>query len=255
MDWHRRYLQQAVWTHDLRAYLLERAGLPAARRLLEVGCGTGAVMSDLWPSEENPLMPTKHSRGFACGVDTDPGAAVQCRVNAPFASVARADGLALPFADQVFDIVYCHFFLLWVRDPLAALLEMKRVAVKEGQILAFAEPDYAHRIDEPPELAFAGVLQTRSLQLQGVDVAIGSHIAELFSRAGIHVIESGQIKSQPLAPPHGQDGLEEWPMLRFDLDRLISSEELDRIQQLDAKARRLGVRRIHVPTYFAWGQV
>ena len=42
MDWHKRYTQQATWTRDLRSYLFEKAGLANARRVLEVGCGTGA---------------------------------------------------------------------------------------------------------------------------------------------------------------------------------------------------------------------
>ncbi|PIV25986.1 MAG: SAM-dependent methyltransferase, partial [Anaerolineae bacterium CG03_land_8_20_14_0_80_58_20] len=42
MNGHERYTQQARWTRDLRAYLFDKAGLRDARRVLEVGCGTGA---------------------------------------------------------------------------------------------------------------------------------------------------------------------------------------------------------------------
>jgi hypothetical protein len=48
MDWHSRYLQQAGWTSKLRGYLFQRAGVDKASRVLEVGCGTGAVLKDDW---------------------------------------------------------------------------------------------------------------------------------------------------------------------------------------------------------------
>ena len=47
MDWHARYTQQANWTGDLRHYLFEKAELARARRALEVGCGTGAILAGL----------------------------------------------------------------------------------------------------------------------------------------------------------------------------------------------------------------
>jgi SAM-dependent methyltransferase len=255
MDRHRRYLQQASWTRELRSYLFERAGLAASSRVLEVGCGTGAVVSDIRFADQ-PESTSEHRRGrIALGIDIDFATLLQCLANAPRATFSCADGLALPLANGVFDIVYCHFFLLWVRDPLAALLEMKRVARRNGQILAIAEPDYTLRIDEPADLSSAGGLQTQSLRLQGADVSIGSRLAELFNHAEIKIIETGEIGTRPFDPAITSDALDEWVVLRADLERILSADQLDAIQQQDADARRRGTRRIHVPTYFAWGQV
>jgi ubiquinone/menaquinone biosynthesis C-methylase UbiE len=47
IDWHSRFSQQANWTRDLRHYLFERAGLQNARRVMDVGCGTGVIENDL----------------------------------------------------------------------------------------------------------------------------------------------------------------------------------------------------------------
>src|SRR5574340_1083362 len=96
MDWHRRYLRQARWTRDLRSYLFEKAGLRSGRRILEVGCGTGAVMMDLG------------TPGAVFGLDLDPAALLMCRRNVPAALLARGDALALPFASGSIDIVYCQ---------------------------------------------------------------------------------------------------------------------------------------------------
>src|SRR5512138_1324992 len=115
MDWHQRYLQQARWTRDLRSYLFKQAGLGEASRVFEAGCGTGAILSEL----------PGHSRPH--GLDIDFRALRECRVHAPAACLAQGDASHLPYPDKSFDIVYCHFLLLWLKDPLQALLEMKRL--------------------------------------------------------------------------------------------------------------------------------
>jgi SAM-dependent methyltransferase len=155
MDWHARYLQQAKWTRDLRAYLFDKAGLSNARRVLEVGCGTGAILRDL------------HTSASLHGLDLDPAALAQCRIHAPNATLTCGDGHFLPYPDQTFDIVYCHFFLLWVGDPLQAVREMKRVTSKNGHILALAEPDYFARVDKPDELKILGEWQRDVVEKTG----------------------------------------------------------------------------------------
>ena len=49
-DWHQRYLQQASWTRDLRRYLFAQVGMEKAARVIEIGCGTGAILSDILDS-------------------------------------------------------------------------------------------------------------------------------------------------------------------------------------------------------------
>ncbi len=255
MDWHRRYTQQAKWTQALRSYVLEKAGLSEAGRVLEVGCGTGAVVGEIAAPYNWPNRDIKRRSRAVFGVDHDFGALVQCRRNAPGVTIALADAAQLPFSSQSFDIVFCHFLLLWVRDPLASLREMKRVARRPGSILAFAEPDYSSRLDEPPELVYAGAVQTRSLMRQGADTSVGSRLPNLFHEAGISIIEAGEIQRSTAPPVDRHVGLEEWLAMRSDLEVVLSPGEIERIHELDLRARRAGTRRIHVPTHFAWGQV
>ena len=98
MDWHARYLRQAAWTRDLRRYLFARAGLAGGSRVLEVGCGTGAVLQDV-----------RAARPY--GLDLDPAALRLCASNVLAARLVRGDALALPFPSANFDIVFCHFLL------------------------------------------------------------------------------------------------------------------------------------------------
>ncbi len=241
MDWHRRYLQQAKWTRDLRAYLFEQTGLRNAGRVLEAGCGTGAILSEL------------PGRAALHGLDLDRAALAECRLHAPAAALVQGNALQLPYANKTFDIVYCHFLLLWVGDPLKALLEMQRVTKAGGHILAFAEPDYTARRDQPPELVPLGQWQTESLRRQGADPGLGARLADLFFRAGIQIVETGAIESAgPEPSPEEWEG--EWSVIQADLAGRVPVGELQRMKALDQQARRRGERVLYVPTYFAWGR-
>ncbi len=242
MDWHSRYVQQAKWTRDLRSYLFKRAGLDTASRVLEVGCGTGAVLSEL-------------RAHLSCqGLDIDRAALIQCQVHAPTAFLVQGNALQFPYPNEFFDIVYCHFLLLWVSDPLQALLEMKRVAKKGAYVIAFAEPNYTARIDRPPELILLGQWQTESLKRQGADPGLGGRLADLFFQAGIPIIETGTIQNGNY-DPSPDEWEREWAVIESDLAGFIPSDNIRKMKELDQQARTRGERVLYVPTYFAWGHV
>lgn len=241
MDWHRRYLQQAKWTRDLRTYLFKKAGLNNTSRVLEVGCGTGAILSEL------PNHISRH------GLDLDSEALAQCRINTPTVSLVQGNAFKLPYSNNIFDIIYCHFLLLWVSNPLQALLEMKRVAKSGAHIIAFAEPDYTARVDEPRELIPLGKWQTESLKRQGADPGLGARLADLFFRAGIELNETGIVQNAE-NDPSPEEWEVEWAVLESDLAGFIPNGDIQKMKRLDQQAWRRGERRLHVPTYFAWGQ-
>jgi SAM-dependent methyltransferase len=242
MNWHTRYAQQANWTRDLRSYIFEQAGLRNAERVLEAGCGTGAVLSGL---PEGPEI---------YGLDVDLQSLRECGIYAPRAMRLQGNVLNLPFPGRSFDLVYSHFLVLWVHDPLRALLEMKRVAKKDGHIIAFAEPDYLHRIDEPQELVPLGRWQTESLRRQGADPGLGARLAELFFEAGMDIVETGTIQSSK-AIQSPEEWKLEWEVIASDLQGQVPVADLQHMKELDQMAREKGERVMQVPTYFAWGRV
>ena len=244
MNWHERYARQAGWTRELRDYLLRRCGFPAARRVLEVGCGTGAVLQDL-PGGRPALY----------GLDLSASNLRLCRQNAPAAQLARGDARRLPYADGAFEITFCHFLLLWIPDPIRALREMKRVTASSGYVIAFAEPDYGARQDEPSELEWLGQRQNEALERQGAGLRRGAELAGLFQAAGIPLAESGKIRSPRPRSRHEADWESEWQVLEDDLAGAISPADLERIKEVDRQARLAGRHRLDIPTYFAWGQV
>ena len=241
MDWHARYLQQAAWTRDLRAYLFDQAGLSSAQRVLEVGCGTGAILSTL------------STPGSIYGLDLDSAALAQCRIHAPQAPLTRGDGLLLPYSSQSFDIVYCHYFLLWVNDPLQAVLEMKRVLHHGGHVLALAEPDYEARVDQPEELKALGTWQRDALHREGANPGFGSQLAETFFQAGIKILETGTIQGVEKAPTAAEREME-WAVIESDLAESVPGEEIQKMKEVDEQAWARGERVLHVPTYFVWGR-
>jgi len=238
MNWHSRYLQQAAWTRALRSYLFEQSGLQNARRVLEVGCGTGAILQDL------------HSPASLHGLDLDPAALSECRIHAPTVSLTRSDGHHLPYPNRSFDIVFCHFLLLWVRDPLQVVCEMARVG---HSVLALAEPDYSNRVDEPAALKPLGQWQAESLRRQGADPSFGARLAGTFHQAGIKLVEAGPIQSREVMRS-AEEWKNEWAVIEADLAGTVPGGEIQRMRSLDNEARLRGERVLHVPTYFAWGK-
>ena len=241
MDWHKRYVQQAGWTSELRNYLFKRAGLSGARRVLEVGCGSGAILSGL-------------VTGAAIhGLDREPDCLAEAHRYAAQANLACADALHLPYGGSVFDITFCHFLLLWVGDPLQALREMKRVTRPGGSILALAEPDYSARVDKPEELAVLGRWQAESLRRQGADPAVGSRLPELFGQAAIRSVETGSLQPAGMNRPAPGEWELEWAVLEADLAGMIPAAEIQRLKRLDEAAWQRGGRVLHVPTYWILG--
>jgi ubiquinone/menaquinone biosynthesis C-methylase UbiE len=243
MNWHHRYLQQAAWTRGLRDYLFGKTKLSRAERVLEVGCGMGAILSTLQTSA------SLH------GLDLDAAALNETHLHVPTAFLTRGDAHSLPYSNQSFDITYCHFLLLWVNNPLQALTEMKRVTKANGYVLAIAEPDYTARTDKPEELTMLGQLQNESLQRQGADISLGAQLADLFFRAGINIIETGAIQSRENDALSSEEWQNEWDVIESDLTESVTKKEIARLKKLDEEARMNQTRVLNVPTYFAWGQV
>lgn len=133
---HESVLRSHTWrtAENSAAYLLPH--LSAGSSILDVGCGPGTITADL----AGRVAP-----GRAVGID--PAAEV---VGA--AAVAHAEGLEnltfetgdvgrLRFDDGSFDVVHAHQVLQHLGDPVAALVEMRRVCAPGG-LVAVRDADY-----------------------------------------------------------------------------------------------------------------
>jgi ubiquinone/menaquinone biosynthesis C-methylase UbiE len=244
-DWHDRYQQQAHWTNQLRHYLLSKVNIKTAKRICEVGCGTGAVLSD-------PEL----SHGMALfGVDINESYLHQASQVFQLTNLCVGDGVNLPYPDACFDLSFCHFLLLWVQDPSSILKEMIRVTHIGGNIIAMAEPDYGGRIDYPEKFRWIGQLQKMALENQGANPEIGRRLSSLFATNKLRNIETGVLGGQWIQPNDSQSLKNEWAVLREDLQGLLPENIMQQYEEMDAQSWRNQARTIFVPTYYAIGQV
>ena len=115
---------------------LDDLALTAGSRVLEVGCGTGAVAR---------RIAERFDGAQVVGIDPSPVFVEHARRLA--AAVGRVsfvvgDGRELPFEDAGFDAVVCHTSLCHIPGPERVLEEAARVARPGGQLAVF-DGDYA----------------------------------------------------------------------------------------------------------------
>jgi ubiquinone/menaquinone biosynthesis C-methylase UbiE len=105
--------------------------------LLDVGAGSGTISVSF-----AKLIPDGH----VTGVDLNPNILPRARAVAEMAGVKNIEFqqgsiYKLPFADETFDVTFCHQVLVHIGTPWDALREMLRVT-KRGGIVASREGDY-----------------------------------------------------------------------------------------------------------------
>ncbi|RPI82532.1 MAG: methyltransferase domain-containing protein [Chloroflexi bacterium] len=244
MDWHKRFLQQARWTFQARQYLFRKAGMDHAERVLDVGCGTGALLEEPGVMQETRIH----------GLDISRENLEQAKFYAPSTDLVEGDAYFLPYASSTYDIVFCHFLMLWIRHPNQVVGELKRVVKNGGWVLLLAEPDYGGRIDFPEELAEVGKLQSNALRDQGADPETGRKLAQLLNSAGLAEIETGVLGGQWNQGEPAIDRHDEWRVIRSDLSGRLSEAEINRLEAIDARAWESGERVLYIPTFYGCGK-
>jgi SAM-dependent methyltransferase len=243
-DWHSRYLQQAGWTRSLRHFILRRLDLQPGSRILEIGCGTGAVTSDL----AETFQTTVH------GLDINFTFVELAKSEDPKSRYLCGNALSLPYPADCFDVVICHFFLLWMREIPSILREMQRVTKSGGTVAALAEPDYGGRIDFPDSLNELGQWQAFALGSQGANPNVGRRLMAEFIAAGLDAVESGLMGGQWKASYDKNAFDQEWKIIESDLSVMVSPARLSALRRMDEVAHRKGERILFVPTFYTFGK-
>ena len=161
------------------------AGLPSGARLLDVGCGTGAL-----------VRAARDSGADAVAVEIDPDMAAFA--SSDLGTDVTVAGLPdLPFADDGFDAVVLSFVLNHVDDPRAGARELVRVAAPGGSVRAmiWSSAPTAHGALFREVMEASGAVEPVVPRLpEHLDFERSvDGLGQLFVAAGAPVVEAGMV--------------------------------------------------------------
>lgn len=126
------------WSRQVAPLFLSWLGIPAGRRWLDVGCGTGALCA---------AIVDRCSPASVVGVEPSEGFLKTAGENlADRAALHQGSATAIPLGDASVDVVVSGLVLNFVPDQRAALAEMARVTASGGTIGAYVW-DYAGKME------------------------------------------------------------------------------------------------------------
>lgn len=159
------------------------------QRWLDVGCGTGAFTE---------MLVLRCQAATIHGVDPSEAqlAYALARPSLVDAHLQQGDAMALPFADNSFDIAVMSLVIFFVPDPAKALAEMARVVVPGGCVCAYAW--------DLPGGGFPYQSLVNKIQRMGFIISAPakpeasqiSSLKTLWSNAGLQNIETSRIEVQ-----------------------------------------------------------
>jgi SAM-dependent methyltransferase len=171
----------------------QMADLGGGRRVLDVGCGPGALTRELV---------ARLGAGNVVAVDPSETFVAAARERNPGVDVRRAAAEALPFGDGEFDAALAQLVVHFMKDPVAGLREMGRV----GGVVAACVWDHAGG-QGPLSVFWEAVasLDPEAPDESGLAGARAGHLVELFEAA-----ELREIEDTVLAVDVEHESFDEW---------------------------------------------
>lgn len=175
-----------LFSTQLSWQLADLAGVEAGQRVLDVGCGPGALVSE--------LVVRLGARSVAA-VDPSESFVEAAKARHPGVEVRLATAEELPYADDEFDAALAQLVVHFMTDPVAGLREMARVT-RPGGVVAASVWDMAG--GRAPISPFWKAARSLSSGVEGESRRAGAragHLTELFEAAGLGEVEETELHS------------------------------------------------------------
>jgi ubiquinone/menaquinone biosynthesis C-methylase UbiE len=172
------------WSRRLAPLLTDFARVRAPMRVLDVGCGPGALtehLAELVGAEQVAAADPSEQFVEACAART------------PGADVRQAGGEELPWPDADFDAVLAQLVINFMDDTAGGVREMRRVARPRGVVAACV---WDHdRMEMLRTFWEAAVTLDPSAPAEGARMRVGApdELTALWSDAGLEEVETGAL--------------------------------------------------------------
>jgi SAM-dependent methyltransferase len=174
------------YSSQLAPQLADLAGVRAGKRVLDVGCGPGALTAEL----VSRLGPEA-----VAAVDPSAPFVAAARARYPGVDVLQASAAQLPFPDQAFDAALAQLVVHFMPDPVAGLAEMARVTRRDGVVAACV---WDHAGAHGPLILFWQAARQLDPDVDDESQLPGTregHLAELFEAAGLRDIRESTFSA------------------------------------------------------------
>ena len=175
------------YSRHLAPQMADLAGVSPGQRVIDVGCGPGALTSELV---------ARLGAASVAAVDPSPPFIEAVRERNPGVDVRQASADDLPFADASFDAALAQLVVHFMPDPVAGLREMARVTRAGGVVVACV---WDHAGGEGPLGAFwnaARELDPGVHDESDLPGARRGHLGQLFEAARIGQVEESSLESK-----------------------------------------------------------
>ena len=183
------------YSMPLAPVLADFAGIDGAERVLDVGCGPGALTTELV---------ARLGAAAVSAVDPSEPFVDAARERHPGVDVRRAAAEELPFEDDVFGAALAQLVVHFMADPVAGLREMARVTESGGIVAACVWDHAGGRGPLSPFWAAAHELDADVGDESELAGAREGHLLELFRAAGLAEAE-GELLSVDVEHPTFED--------------------------------------------------